>query len=530
MEIGKMFLGLDLGTTNVKAILADADGCVVGRGSAPVSLFHGEGGAVEQDIEEIFTATLSAIAAAGAGANLSKVRAIGVSSQGGALQLLDGGGRPLGRAISWLDRRGGPYNEAVTRKITPQELAQRTGHPRACMALGQLLRLRTEQPELLAPPNGAGFVGDVIVERLCSRRAHDGTSLSCAVLFDPSRRTVDTGLLERVGIDEEQLPVLISPREPAGPLREDVAERTNLPAGIPVGPAVHDQYASALGVAVTAAGDVMFGAGTAWVLLAVSEHVMAPVAGAGFSCTHLVDGLYGQIISMTNGGSAVAWALKAFGLEGRTAGEIDALLESVGAGSDGLRCRAFLAGGGAGLPLTEVSKRGMSAFGASRGPASGGSVLPRDAKCPPRVKGLAHGAAGRLWGLRLSHTSAHVLRAVVEGLVMELRRYLGMCADAGLTVDRLVMCGGAAGGRITPQIVADATGLPVTCAAESDTGALGAAMLARGLIEPAASLAGIAAEMTPSTRDFNAGTDASLYDDMFGEYLDSLASGEGTAP
>lgn len=485
-----MFLGLDLGTTNVKAVLAEPGGRIAGRGAAPVKLLHVEGG-VEQDIDEIFSATLSAIRGLGDSADLAAVKAVGLSSQGGALQMLDGEGRPLGRVISWLDGRGKAYDEAIAREIRPEVLAARTGHTQGTMALGQMLRLRQESPGLLAPPNQIGFVGDVVASRLCGRRAHDATSLSCAVLYNPSRRRADPDMLKRVGISERQLPELLSPRVPAGGLLASVAESTSLPAGIPVSPPVHDQYAAATGVGATAPGDVMFGGGTAWVIMPISDRLMSPLAGAGFVCTHVVEGMFALIVSMGNGGSAVAWALKLTGRDGAGAEEIDGLLESVRPGADGLRCRPLMA--------------------------------------PTGSAGLAGGTKGRITGLGLGHGPAHLLRAVVEGLAMELTRYLRMLTDSGVAVQRLVACGGAAASRVTPQIVADATGLPVACAAEPEASALGAAMLARGLIEPDTPLAEIASQMGPEVRLVEPSSQADFYRDMSQEYLASLppAGAEG---
>jgi len=484
-----MFLGLDLGTTNVKAVVADSDGRVVARGAAPVELIHGPAGAVEQDIEAIASATLSAIAAAGAGADLSAVRAVGVSAQGGALQVLDGDDEPVGRVVSWLDGRGRRFDEQIARDMGADNLAARTGHPRGTMALGQLLRLQDQSPALLAAPNRVGLVGDVIVGRLCGRRAHDATSLSCAVLLNPSLGRADPDMLARVGLAEDQLPDLLGPRDTAGGLSEAIAQATSLPAGVPVSPAVHDQYAAALGVAATAPGDVMFGAGTAWSLTAVADRLVQPLPDAGFVCTHLAEGRFGQIVSMGNGGSSVAWALALIGLTDADGEAIDDLLASVPPGADGLRFWPFLA--------------------------------------PTGGAGLAPGTPGRLDGLSLAHGRGHLLRAVVEGLSMELARYLRLLAKAGTAAERLVMCGGAAGSRVTPQIVADAASVPVTCSAEADTSALGAAMIARGLMEPRTPLAEIAAGMVPADHPVAPGPEAKRYRRMFDEYLAALPLARG---
>ncbi|MCK4375253.1 MAG: carbohydrate kinase, partial [Candidatus Brocadiae bacterium] len=97
-----MLLGLDLGTTNVKAVLAEADGRVISRASVPVRMLHVGADGLEQDIGEIRSAALQALREATGRTDASAVAAVGVSSQGGALQMMDAEGRPLGRVISWM--------------------------------------------------------------------------------------------------------------------------------------------------------------------------------------------------------------------------------------------------------------------------------------------------------------------------------------------------------------------------------------------------------------------------------------------
>ncbi|MBM4044067.1 MAG: hypothetical protein FJ279_03055 [Planctomycetes bacterium] len=478
-----MFLGLDVGTTNVKALLVTPQGRIVARGSAPVPLLHPDPSAVEQDIEEIWQATRAAIRQVSCANDASAVRAIGVSSQGGAMQVLDGDRKPLGRVISWLDGRGRPHDEQITAELGAKWFAEHTGHGRSAISVGQILRLRQEAPELLRRPNRIGYVGDVIVSRLCGRGAHDATSLSIAMLFNPALRKADPKLLRLLDIGEDQLPDLLSARVMAGRLSDDVAAAVALPPGIPVSAAIHDQYAASLGACVVHPGDVMFGAGTAWVLLATTARLASPVIDSAFVCTHVLDGLYGQMLSLANGGSAFRWALNLLGLSGRSGGELDELMASVPAGSEGVRFWPLLATSGA---------------------------------------GLAPGTTGRLMGLRLSHGPAHILRAVVEGLALELARYLGFLKHGRIPATRLVMCGGAAASRVTPQVIADVTGLPVACTTESEMSALGAAMLARGLVEPQTLLAQISQAMTPAVRLVEPGAHAQTYAGLLAEYLAAL--------
>jgi xylulokinase len=478
-----MYLGLDLGASNVKALIIDQAGSRLAQAMCPVERLHVDGG-VEQDLDQIWRATIRALQQAVAAVNPAAIRAVGVSSQGGAVQLLDAEGRPLGRVISWLDQRGQPYADKLTEELGQDWLLQRIRQRRAWLSIGQLLRLRAESAEALQVPNRIGFVGDLIVERLGGRAAQDGTSAGLTLLYNPVLRAYDPDLLKRLDVQASQLPDVIPPRQAAGHLLPDVARATGLPAGIPVSPAVHDQYAAALAAGVVEAGMVMAGTGTAWVLLAVAGALPQPATDSALICHHVVDGLYGQILSLVNGGSTVTWALELAGRADAGPDEIERLLESAPPGSEGLRFWPFLA-----------------PFGAS---------------------GLPPGIKGRLCGLQLSHRAPHLVRAAVEGLACELKRHLQMLEHAGMPLNRLVLTGGAAAGRVTPQILADVSGLPLACCEPSAGSVLGAALLARTLIEPERSLVELSKEMAPPARQVQPGRDASVYAKLYDEYSRSL--------
>jgi xylulokinase len=400
------------------------------------------------------------------------------------MQVLDAQGRPLGRVISWLDPRGRPFDQALMSELGREWFLQHVYRGCAGLSIGQVLRLRQEDPGLLRAPHRVGFVGDIIVGRLCGHAAHDCTSCSLTLLLNPRLRQYDPELLQRLELDASQLPDLIPPRESAGGLREDVAQATGLRAGIPVSAAIHDQYASALGTAAVRAGTVMVGTGTAWVLLAINDRLAAPVIDEAFVCHHVVEGLCGQILSLVNGGSSFTWALNLLGLGDKDSAAIEQLLASTQPGSDGLSFWPFLV--------------------------------------PAGVSGLVPGTKGRLSGLQLAHRPADVLRAVVEGLAFELSRYLDFLRAAGWPVARLVMGGGAASSRVTTQILADVTGLPLACVDTGEASLLGAAILARGLVDTDMSLADLSEAMTRPARRVEPGTQASFYRDQYQQYLHTL--------
>jgi xylulokinase len=507
-----MYLGLDLGTTNVKAIVVDAAGRIAAEGSAPVDRFYTPEGGVEQDIDAIWQATCAAVRKAGAAVDPGEIRALGVSSQGAALQLLDADQRPVGRVISWLDGRGRPFDHELTAELGEEFFARHLGRTPCTMTPGQILRLRAESPQLVGPTTRLGWVGDVIVGRLCGRRAHDATSLSIAMLYNPSLDRADPEILKRLGLGDDQLPDLLPATTPAGGLTASAAERTGLRAGIPVSAAIHDQYAAVLGAGSVHEGDACLGTGTAWVVTANTgeEKVSGTFCRNGpksashkrcltpllppplpffpgtFVCRHPVAGLFGQMLPLTNGGAAIDWVLNITGQARASRDEIDRAMEGVPPGSDGLCFWPLL------TPSAETA---------------------RD---------LAGG--GRIAGITLAHSPRHLIRAVVEGLVCELMRHLGRLVDAGLPIRRMILCGEAARSRVTPQIIADVTRRPVACVTEPAVSALGAAVVARALADPGEPLAALATRLAPLCRTVEPGGDAAVYQQLLERYLEPFSS------
>ena len=478
-----MFLGLDLGTTNVKVLVVDRQGNLLDEGSSAVDRFYTPDGGVEQDVEQIWGATLAAIAAAVTNVNPAEIEAIGVSSQGAALQFLDEHDRPVGRVISWLDGRGRPFDERITAQQGEDFFVQHIGRHASTMTIGQVLRMWEQTFECFAPnPKRIGYVGDVVVGRLCGRRCHDPTSLSIAGLLNPSLGRADPEVLRLIALAQESLPRLTPVAEPAGKLLPEVADRIGLGAGILVSAAIHDQYAASVGAGSVHDGDVCLGTGTAWVLVANTGRLADPITKGTFVCPHPVEGLFGQMLSMTNGGSSVDWAMGLIADGSPSGKSIDKALAASAPGSDGLCFWPLLSPSAAAGPFGQPG--------------------------------------GRLSGITLAHSANHLIRAVVEGLACELARHLKFLTDAGLAVRRLVMCGGAATSQFTPQIVADVTDHPVACVTESAVSAFGAATIARMLVEPQVNLAELAEKLAPASRTVEPGENGSVYRDLLRKYLE----------
>ena len=126
---------------------------------------------------------------------------------------------------------------------------------------------------------------------------------------------------------------------------------------------------------------------------------------------------------------------------------------------------------------------------------------------------------GRLSGITLAHSRNHLLRAVIEGLACEVLRHIRLLTAAGFPVSRLTMCGSAAAGRNTPQVIADIVNLPIACVEACDVSALGAAVIARSLVDSDTDLASIARRWAPSGRTVSPSERAPAYRDLLREYF-----------
>ncbi len=432
-----MYLGIDVGTTNAKALVLDGAGKVLGLGAVPVQVnFMGDDG-VEQDMEDIWGATLKAIRAVGEQIDLSAVQAVGVSSQGGAIQLRRPDGTCVGPVVSWMDQRGGSINRELAADLGDAWFMERVGHG-GC-GFGSLLRLVRDGST--APPMRVGFVGDEIVARLCGRTAHDASSLSICGFYNPTLRAADPECLQMLQLEEDRLPDLINPREAAGSLLRDIARETGLKGGIPVSVAVHDQYAASLGSGAAAPGDTLFGGGTAWVILVTTDTLTSPAAPSVWVCDHIVPERWGQLASLGIGGSIFRLVQELTATRGLSGCELDALMEQAPSGCDGLR-----------MSLESGKKDYQTS-------AFDGATLT---------------------GLHFKHGKAHLLRASLEGLARSLALRADWFAKAGAPIKRLMATGGAASSRVTPQVIATTLQVPVV-SVEGEISARGAAMLACAL-------------------------------------------------
>ncbi|MCX5512732.1 xylulokinase [Kaistia algarum] len=435
-------LGIDIGTSSVKALLIDAEARVVGVGRGAYPTAQPAPGLSEQDPEDWKSAAIVAVRAALAGAE-ARVEAISFSGHMSAPVLLGEDGAALAACHTIADQRSVGEIALIDAALTA-DIAARTGNfPAAHLTLPKLLWWKRHHPEIFARTRFVLMPKDYLRLWMTGDIAADPTDSGNSMLFDASRRDWAEDLAKRAGIGAARLPRLREPGEIAGALLPGPAEALGLAAGLPVVTGAADMAAMLLGSGVDLAGDVAVTIGTSANVIAGLSRVEPSLIGAMNVEPGLAPHELYAIGSHFGGGGALGW------LAGLLSGAerpdpavlapVSLTAEGIALGSEGLIFLPYLSGGGS----------------PSFDPAARGAFL----------------------GLAMKHGSAHMLRAIVEGVTCDLGASLDLFA--GLAPRRRILFSGG-GSRIAfwPQLLADMSGLPVVNASASDASALGAALIA----------------------------------------------------
>lgn len=442
-------LSIDQGTSATKALVVDSS--LVVRGSASVEFpqhFPGPG-QVEHDLEEIWRSVVQAVRAALENADIrgEQIAAIGIANQRETTALWEReGGRPVGRAIVWQDRRTASRCEELVRQGHEPAIREKTGlvidpYFSATKLEWMLDNLPGARAAAAAGRLCFGTIDSYLIQRLSGNRTHvtDVSNAGRTLLLDLRRLEWDPDLLALFGVPAAVLPEVRSSSE--------VLARTRgfpgLPDGIPIAGVAGDQQAALFGQACFSEGDSKCTYGTGAFLLAnVGTNPVASRSGLLTTVAwRLAEGepVYALEGSSFVAGAAVQWLRDGLGLI-RTSAEVEELARSV--------------------------------------PDSGGVVF------VPALAGLGaphwkpH-ARGTILGLDRGTTKAHLARATLEGIAHQLRD-LARCMerDLGSPLRSFRVDGGAAANDLLMQIQADLLGQEVVRPEVLDTTAMGAAFLA----------------------------------------------------
>lgn len=434
-----MFLGLDFGTSSVKALLVDGEQRVLADAAAPLDVSRPRPGWSEQDPESWWEAMLAAVEALRAARpeGLAAVRGIGLSGQMHGVVLLDRGGAVLRPCMLWNDTRAAAECRELE-SVFPSlhEVAGNLAMPG--FTVPKLLWVRRHEPEVFARTKHVLLPKAWIRYRLTGELIEDMSDASGTLWLDVCRRDWSDALLEATGLDRAAMPRLVEGNAAAGTLRPELAARWGMARPPIVAGGAGDNAAGAIGLGAIRPGDAFVSIGTSGVLWATTDRHMPWPRGAVHAFCHALPRTWHQMGVTLSAAASLAWWS---GVSGRTEAELLAELPPLSAPSGALFL-PYLSG--------------------ERTPHNDGAVRGAFA-------GLSHDA-----------DRAALTQAVLEGVAFSLRDCLDALAASGTVIHEASVIGGGARSRAWVGIVAAALGIRLHRVVSGEFGgAFGAARLAR---------------------------------------------------
>ena len=308
-------LGLDIGSSSLKALLLSPQGLPLGEASAPYPTHSPFPGAAEQDPQAWWRAAGTATRAVLEAGGPVQVIGIGLSGQMHTFVLVDAHGEPVRPAITWMDTRAAGLLPDLAERIDAAGLRDELANPVVVgLTLPPLRWLQLHERDAIAAARSLLSAKDWLRYRLTRAIGSEPTDASATLLFDVGRRRWSHATCDAFGLDPAILPPLGDPMAAAGVLAADAAAHLGLRAGIPVAFGAGDAQAAALGMGSVAAGDAQLMVGTGAQPSVVLGEAPAGDPGNGL---HAFCHLRGWLLqaSVNNAGSALGWARDLLGLD-----------------------------------------------------------------------------------------------------------------------------------------------------------------------------------------------------------------------
>ncbi|NKI74721.1 xylulokinase [Dickeya sp. CFBP 2040] len=441
-----MYIGIDLGTSGVKAILLRENGEVAASHSAPLSISRPHPLWSEQNPEMWWQATDDALNALAAQQTLKAVRAIGLTGQMHGATLLDAKQQILRPAILWNDGRSAAQCQQLEQQVP--DARRITGN---LMMPGftapKLKWIQQHEPDIFRLIDKVLLPKDYLRWRLTGDFASDMSDAAGTLWMDVARRDWNDSLLAACGLNRDQMPALFEGNQITGHVRADIAARWGMPP-VPVVAGGGDNAAGAIGVGLYQAGQAMLSLGTSGVYFAVSDGFLSNPQRAVHSFCHALPNSWHLMSVMLSAASCLDWAARL------THADSVATL------------------------ITEAEQASAEET------ATPVWFLPY--LCGERTPHNNPQAKGAFWGLTHSHGRAALARAVLEGVGFALADGMDALHATGLEPQQITLIGGGARSAYWRQMLADISGKTLEYRTGGDVGpALGAARLAQIALNPA---------------------------------------------
>lgn len=435
-------IGLDLGTTNVKAALVNQEGEVLASAARGCTMRSPRPGWVEQEAEQVWQGVVECLGAVAGQAIAARVSGLCLSGAMHSLLPVDAQGAPLAAAMTWADQRAAEKVGVLRAQTDTHALYERTGCP--LQALYHPAKLRwwvDEAPHIARQAALFTAIKDWVLFRLTGGWMTDHSLASATGLQDTRQLKWDDEALRLAGVGQERLPTLVSPTTLAGEITPEVARLTSLPTGLPVVIGASDGALANLGAGAASPGQTAITVGT-------SGAIRLVVSSPRFDrrertwCYVLKEGRWLAGGAINNAGLAVQWVRERFfpDLQGEQGyRQLMQQAEQVAPGAEGV----FL------LPY----------FTGERNP-----------HWDTQARAL-------IFGLSFEHTRAHIARAVLEGVAFCLADVWEALSEAEESPSQVRLTGGITQSPVWAQVVADVLGVSLTAVETADASAVGAAML-----------------------------------------------------
>lgn len=430
-----MYIGVDLGTSSVKCVLADGAGKILAAATEAYPLITKNDGWSEQNPSDWFNAVKKCIKRLPE-EMLAKVKGVSFSGQMHGLCCIDKSGEVIRPAILWNDQRTFEETDYLNNVIGEKNLIAATGNRAVTgFTAPKVLWVKKNEPENFAKIHKILLPKDYVAYKLSGVYATDVSDASGTLYFDVKNRKWSQYMLDILGISEDQLPAVYESYEAVGTILPELAEELKLNESAKIIIGGGDQAVGAIGTGTVKDGTASISLGTSGVLFVAGDEFFDDGKGSLHSFCH-ADGKYHTMGVTLSAAGSLKWWTDDLGVS-----DVGALIEETkDKPIDDLLFLPYLSG--------------------ERSPINA-----------PKVKGT-------FFGLTLASDRASMTKSVLEGVGFTLKNCLSVLRGAGLKVNSARVIGGGAKSPIWLQMLADITGLRLSTISTADGGALGAVILA----------------------------------------------------
>ena len=432
-----MYVGIDLGSTNIKAAIYDKDFTLIDRQSRPVEYIR-ENGFVEFDAEAYCEDLIALLADMVRSNRICHISQIAFTGQAESLVVLGQDNQPLMNAISWMDERSTEECAYLGKLFAPATCEAITGQMAVLPTwpATKILWLKNNRPEIYEHAATYMLLKDYIVFCLTGRKLADMSIATFSFYFDIYNKVYWQEMLNAIGVSQAQLPPLAEPCTVAGSLLPEVAAKIAISEETLVNIGTLDHFAGMIGTGNMHPGNITLSTGTVMALTAMCEIPAPRSCGIAMHYGFIPD-THVMLPVAESGGVSLEWFRR--------------------------NC----------MPVMDYDE--MNHILAQREP---NELLFLPYLVGTNAPEFDTDATGVFWGLRQEHDAYDMAGAIMEGVSFVLRKNCDYIAKNGVKLASIIATGGGAKSPIWCQLHADVTGLPVLIPAEKEAACLGASMIA----------------------------------------------------